>query len=200
MWRRHPDGLALLRAAEEPRTDPSEFVIIAVNPAMAEFFGDTTLVGQGAERLAPASRLRPGSERETSDEVFLAQRADGSSFPATCEIVALAPPDDVMMLVLHDVSRLVAWPDRLTADDAERLSDLKSTERAIADQREMLAQHLYAAGIALQLCQSAGATDVSQQRLERAVDVLDHVMNELIAFQRSEKPSIPETTVSATRP
>jgi PAS domain S-box-containing protein len=173
LWQGHPDGLLLI---EDER-------IVDANPAVEDLLGYElqSMRGGAVERFVPGASLMLSDDRRG---LFAARHRDGSTFPATSSVVPLGQPENAVLLMIRDLTGLMEWRDAALFDADQRLDDVKMREAAIAAQRENLTQQLFAAGIALQLCQGSGITDVGKEHLGRAIDVLDQVMNDLLASER----------------
>ncbi len=177
LWEHHPDGLALLERQPLGMTRDEQLVIVKVNPAMERLFGSRPLIGQPAEVLVPSSRLSA-----TDSGIFPTFHANGSSFPITSSLVEMAPPHD--LLIIRDFTLLSATHREIPDHTSTRIADVEVREQAIGAQREALTQHLFAAGIALQLCARAKAEgpEVCHEHVDRAISLLDGVINDLMSW------------------
>lgn len=191
LWENHPDAILLVGRQPRPGMHEERLFVHDLNPRAESLFGydSGAVIGGPVERFVPSVRLLPstpalpaalpGPGRGTTD-VFRAWRKDGSAFPASVAISTLGPPDFLDMVVIRDVSELVDWRDGLPAATKARLEQLRVREAALEATRETLAQHLFAAGLAVRQLNTDGGPE-TQQRLEQAVAVLDEVMTNLIA-------------------
>ncbi len=176
-WAKHPDAIVVI---SEPQhgANGTEPIVWDANPAAVTMFGydRTTMLGSPPQRFSlPTSRLRHHAQAWA----FHATRSDGSDFVATARTAPLGPPDDLTMVVIRDETELGAWPDDGPSTAGERLRRLQEREHRLEASRETLAQHLFAAGLAIQRLE--GRTDPeSHTRLQEAVAVLDEILNTLV--------------------
>ncbi len=53
---------------------------------------------------------------------------------------------------------------------------------------EAIVQQLYATGLSLQMCLEGSSTDAQRQRLEKAIDTLDGLIEELVGHPPHHEP------------
>lgn len=197
IWKHHTDAIVLVARKQRLGVEWPDLVVHDLNPMAETMFGcdRATVRGGPAERFAPSIQLSrktpprsarsPGSavspdNARSSGSVFRARKYDGTAFAATAEVVPLGPPNHFEMVIIRDVTDLLAWRDGLPDATTERLDHLQAREQAVEARRETLAQHLFAAGLALQQIDGTKRSDGDHQ-LEHAVAVLDEVMLELMS-------------------
>ena len=177
LWQHHPDAILVVGREQRGFASGQEMVVHDLNPRAQSMFGydPTDAKGGPFERFVPSGE----STQTWPTDVFRARRNDGSAFAATADMASLGQPDWLEMVVIRDVTELLVWRDELPVATTARLEQLQAREAALDESRETLAQHLFAAGLAVR--QLRGITDrETHDRLEKAVSVLDEVMTDLM--------------------
>ncbi len=170
LWSSHPDALLVVH----------DGIVVDANPATEMTFGraQSWLIGKPLDLIVPRDAL----SRPERGPLFRAWRGDDQPFFASASAVPM--PTDRELIVVRDVSQLVSWLTLSTGMDVDldRLAELDARERAVDITRETVIQYIFGAGIALQQCLDNG-TDVNREHLERAIEVLDQAMTDLVADQ-----------------
>lgn len=168
LWSSHPDALVVVDAGS----------VVDANPTTEELFGyaHSWLIGKPTDVLLPSRHVLRTADQSP---LYRARRHNGHSFIASASLVPLRPSPKWDLLVIRDVTAIVKWMGLDLEGETERLEALDARERALEAGRETLVQYLFGAGIALRACAGTGTTEVSRERLERAIEVLEQVMTDL---------------------
>lgn len=167
-WAAHPDALLLVENG----------VVVDANPSTEQLFGyrQEWLVGKPTEVLLPAGRLA-STPQETP--LVRAITRGGRPFVAMVSAVPLTAGLPPLLVSVKDVTDLVRWFNHSFEERAEQMAQLDAKERAIEAGNEKLTQYLFGAGIALRSCLDEGSTELTRERVERVIDVLDQVLADL---------------------
>lgn len=178
IWRVHPDALFLLSPSNLGANEATSlrYSIEAANPAACSTFGlDTADLDPAMlERLVPNRFIQA-----TDSEVFRARRLDGSTFLATA--VAADIESGQRLLVVRDVSEIVAWRAEGVTAETARIDRIEEREMALDEAREALTQHLFAAGLALQTIEESSSDPAVNARISQVLQTVEGLLGDLVA-------------------
>ncbi len=204
LWAAVPDGLIVV--------DPDGTITMA-NPAADTLFGARPgdLVGRPVEDLVPPSLTErhrhhreryeqaPSARPMNAYDKLLAQRLDGSTFPAQ---IALAPVRiqgrTCTVAAVRDVSAQIATEERL-ARALRRTLLAEDRERIARDLHDTVIQELFAIGMGLQAVVSElDESSPARTRLDSAIDAIDDVIRTvrtvIFNVHRNDEPDPPLRT------
>ena len=189
-----PSDPALLSHAVEFAPDgvlivDHDGVIMYANQAMRRLSGTDDLVGRLVEELVPISvrdrhaALRAGYNAAPTQRPMgaglelLLERCDGTTLPVEISLSPFEHGDSYVITAVRDISDRLESQARLAIAN-EQLALLAERERIGRDLHDVVLQHLYGMGLAVQATASV-SEPVIQAKLEAVIDDIDRIISEV---------------------
>jgi two-component system sensor histidine kinase DevS len=175
-----PDGVLIV---------DHEGVIVYANRSMHQLALSDQLVGTNVDELVPDAirgrhaSLRDGytaapMQRPMGAGLELAlRRSDGASVPVEISLSPFEHGEPYVITAVRDISDRLEGQRRLTAAN-EQLALVAERERIGRDLHDVVLQHLYGMGLAVQAT-VAGASEATASKLEVVIDDIDRIISEV---------------------